>query len=120
MCYCETPDKESSRVDKCYKFDGGILETEQKRYASFCRVRGLGHTTVSELLMTIQERFYLIRFHIFPNKVVHIVAVTPTTERSFSVLLCSTMEQQSIGNGIALINFERAYANTVVSNGSYL
>ena len=29
------------------------------------------------------------------------------------------MEQQSIGNGIALINFERAYANSVVSNGSY-
>ena len=25
------------------------------------------------------------------------------------------MEQQSIGNGIALINFERAYANSVVS-----
>ena len=23
------------------------------------------------------------------------------------------------GNGIALINFERAYANSVVSNGSY-
>ena len=119
MCYCETPDKESSRVDKCYKIDGGILETEQKRYSSFRRVRGLGHTTVSELLMTIQEKVLFDTFPHFPNKVVHIVAVTPTTERSFSVLLCSTMEQQSIGNGIALINFERAYANSVVSNGSY-
>ena len=64
MCYCETPDKESSRVDKCYKIDGGILETEQKRYASFRRVRGLGHTTVSELLMTIQEK---VLFDTFPH-----------------------------------------------------
>ena len=30
-----------------------ILENEQKRYAIFRRVRGLGHTTVSELLMAI-------------------------------------------------------------------
>ena len=86
MCYCETPDKESSSVDKCYKIDGGILETEQKRYASFRRVRGLGHTTVSELLMAIQEKVLFDTFSHFPNKVVHIVALTPTTERSFGAL----------------------------------
>ena len=65
MYYCETPDKESfSRVDKCYKIDGGILETEQKSYASFRRVRGLGHTTVSELLMTVQDK---VLFDTFPH-----------------------------------------------------
>ena len=65
MCYCETPDKESSSVDKCYKIDGGILETEQKRYSSFRRVRGLGHTTVSELLMAIQEKVLFDTFSHF-------------------------------------------------------
>ena len=65
MCYCETPDKESfSRVEKCYKIDGGILETEQERYASFRRVRGLGHTTGSELLMTVQDK---VLFDTFPH-----------------------------------------------------
>ena len=59
------------------------------------------------------------------SKVVHILAVIPATscsaERSFSALrrlktyLCSTMGQQRVSN-IALINIERAYANSVVNN----
>ncbi|CAH3148713.1 unnamed protein product [Pocillopora meandrina] len=117
MCYCETPDKESSSVDKCYKIDGGILETEQKRYASFRRVRGLGHTTVSELLMAIQEKV------LFDTNTYRCIDTHYRTIiwciAEIKSYLCSTMEQQSIGNGIALINFQRAYANSVVSNGSY-
>ena len=51
ICQSETPDKESfSRVAKFYKIDGEILEAEQKMYASFRRVRGLGYMTVSEML----------------------------------------------------------------------
>ena len=47
----ETPDKESfSRIAKFYNIDGEILEAEQKMYASFCRVGGLGFTTVLEML----------------------------------------------------------------------
>ena len=65
--------------------------------------------------------------------VVHILAVIPATscsaERSFSALrrlktyLHNTMGQQSVSNvHIALINIERAYANSVVNNDrdSYL
>ena len=45
-CHSETPGKESfSRVAKFYKIDGAILEAEQKMYASFRRVRGLGYMT---------------------------------------------------------------------------
>ena len=56
ICHSETPDKEIfSRVAKFYKFDGGILEAEQKMYASFHRVRGLGYMTVSEVLETVHE-----------------------------------------------------------------
>ena len=56
ICHSETRDKESfSRVAKFYKFDGEILETEQKMYASFHRVRGLGYMTFSEMLETVHE-----------------------------------------------------------------
>ena len=51
ICNCETPDNESfSRIAKFYNIDGKILEAEQKMYASFLRVRGLGYMTVSEML----------------------------------------------------------------------
>ena len=66
-CYCETPDKEKVR-----------------EFLSCARIRS--HDCFRTAKWQYRKRFYLIRFHIFPNKVVHIVAVTPTTERSFSVL----------------------------------
>ena len=123
ICQSETPDKESfSRVAKFYKIDGEILEAEQKMYASFRRVRGLGYMTVSEMLQTMHENDL---FDMFPefSSVVHIHAVIPATsccaERSFSGLrrlktyLRSTMGQQRVSN-IALINIEREYANSVV------
>ena len=48
--------KESfSRVAKFYKIDGEILEAEQKMYARFRRVRGLGYMTVPEMLETMHE-----------------------------------------------------------------
>ena len=51
ICNCETPDKESfSCIANFYNIDGKILEAEQKMYASFRRVRGLGYMTVSEML----------------------------------------------------------------------
>ena len=64
ICHSETPDKESfSRVAKFYKIDGEILEAEQKMYASFSRLRGLGHLTVPEMLETMHSRMiYLICF----------------------------------------------------------
>jgi len=125
ICHSETPDKESfSRVAKFYKIDGEILEAEQKMYASFRRVRGLGYMTVSEMLETMHENDLVDMFPEFSN-VVHILAVIPATscsaERSFSALrrlktyLRSTMGQQRVSN-IALINIERAYANSVVNN----
>ena len=93
-------------------------------YASFRRMRRLGYMTVSEILETMYENDL---FDIFPefSKVVHILAVIPATscsvERSFSALrrlktyLRNTMGQQRVSN-ITLINIERAYANSVVSN----
>ena len=46
----ETPVKESfSQVAKFCTIDGEILEAEQKMYASFRRVCGLGYMTVSEM-----------------------------------------------------------------------
>ena len=46
ICHSETPGKESfSRVAKFYKIECEILEAEQKTYASFRRVRGLGYMT---------------------------------------------------------------------------
>ena len=80
--------------------------------------------TVSEILETMHDNDL---FDIFPefSKVVHIFAVIPATsclsERSFSALhrlktyLRTTIGQQRVSN-IALINIERAYANSVVSN----
>ena len=125
ICHSETPDKESfSRIAKFYNIDGEILEAEQKMYASFRHVRGLGYMTVSEMLETMRENDL---FDMFPefSSVVHILAVIPATscsaERSFSALrrlktyLRSTMGQQRVSN-IALINIERAYANSVVNN----
>ena len=125
ICHSETPDKESfSRVAKFYEIDGDILEAEQKMYASFRRVRGLGYMTVSEMLETMHENDLFDMLPEFSN-VVHILAVIPATscsaERSFSTFrrlktyLRSTMGQQRVSN-IALINIERAYANSVVNN----
>ena len=68
ICHSETPDKESfSRIAKFYNIDGEILEAEQKMYASFRHVRGLGYMTVSEMLETMRENdlartAYLIGF----------------------------------------------------------
>ena len=125
ICHSETPDKESfSRIAKFYNIDGEILEAEQKMYASFRHVRGLGYTTVSEMLETMRENDLFDRFPEF-SSVAHILEVIPATscsaERSFSALrrlktyLRSTMGQQRVSN-IALINIERAYANSVVNN----
>ena len=113
ICHSETPDKDSfSRVAEFYKIDGEILEAEQKMYASFHRVRGLGYMTVSEILETVYENDLFDMFPEFSN-VAHILAVIPATscsaERSFSALrrlktyLRSTMGQQHVSN-ITLIN----------------
>ena len=112
-------DKESfSRVAKFYKFDGEILEAEQKMYASFRRACGL------LLPETMHENDL---FGMFPefSHMVHILAVIPATscsaEQSFSVLHRlktyprTTMGQKRVCN-IILINIERAYANSVVNN----
>ena len=130
-CHSETPDKESfSHVAKFYKIDSEILEAEQKMYASFHRMRGLGYMTVSEMLETVHENDLFDMFPEFSN-VVHILAVIPATscsaERSFSALrrlntyLRSTMGQRRVSN-IPLIIIETAYVNSVVNNaghGSY-
>ena len=64
ICNSETPDKESfSRIAKFYNINGEILEAEQKMYASFRRVRGLGYMTVSEILETMHKNDL---FDIFP------------------------------------------------------
>ena len=47
--------KSFSRVAKFYKIDGKILEAEQKMYASFRHVRGLGYMTVPKMLETMHE-----------------------------------------------------------------
>ena len=118
ICNSETPDKESfSRIAKFYNIDGEILEAEQKMYASFLRVRGLGYMTVSEIRETMHKND---PFDIFPefSKVVHILAVIPATscsaeqscsaERSFSALrrlktyLRSTMGQQRVATLLLL------------------
>ena len=65
ICHSETPDKESfPRVATFYKIDGEILEAEQKMYASFHRVRGLGYIAVSEMLETVHENDL---FEVFPD-----------------------------------------------------
>ena len=128
ICHSETPDEESfSRVAKFYEIDGDILEAEQKMHASFRSEHGFDSmkvSTVSEILQTMLENDV---FDILPEfcKVVHILAVIPaiscSAERTFSALrrlktyLRSTMGQQRVSN-IALINIERAYANSVLNN----
>ena len=113
ICHSETPDKDSfSRVAEFYKIDGEILEAEQKMFASFHRVRGLGYMTVSEILETVYENDLFDMFPEFSN-VAHILVMIPATscsaERSFSALrrlktyLRSTMGQQRVSN-ITLIN----------------
>ena len=63
----------------------------------------------------------------FPNKVLHILVVISATSFHRTIiqsvalienLPLTTMEQQRVSN-IALINTERAYANSVVNKGSY-
>ena len=64
ICNSETPDKESFyRNAKFYNIDSEILEAEQKMYASFRRVCGLGYMTVSEMLLGQSRRIiYSIYF----------------------------------------------------------
>ena len=110
ICHSETPDKDSfSRVAEFYKIDGEILEAEQKMYASFHRVRGLGYMpgymTVSEILETVYENDL---FDFFPefSTVAHILAVIPaiscSAERSFSALrrLKTYLEGPQYGSSI--------------------
>ena len=99
---------------KFYNIDSEILEEEQKMYASFRRVRGLGYMTVSEMREKMQENDL---FDLFPefSKLVHILAVIPaiscSAERSFSALcrlktnFRSTMGQQRVSN-IALLTLK--------------
>ena len=90
-------------------------------YASFRRAHGLGCMPVSEMLETMHENGLFDMFPEFSN-VVHILAVIPATscsaERSFSALrrLKLTSMGQKLVSNIALINIERAYANSVVNN----
>ena len=62
ICHSEPPDRENfPRVAKFYKIDGEILKAEQKMYARFRRVRGLGYMTVPEMLETKHENdLYMI------------------------------------------------------------
>ena len=65
------------------------LQPEQKMYASFRRVRGLGYMTVPEMLKTMHENDLFDMFPVLPNAV-HILRLMPATfccaERSFSAL----------------------------------
>ena len=108
ICHSETPDtKESfSRVAKFYKIDGEILEDEQKMYASFRRVRGLGYMTFPEMLETMHENDLFDMLAVFPNAV-HILGVIPVTlcsaERSFSVLhRLKTYLRSTMGNNVSV------------------
>ena len=94
-------------------------------YASYRRVRGLGCMTVSEMLKTMHENDLFDMFPEFSN-VLHITS-SDTCYIVFcrTIIQCvaqienfglrSTMGQQRVSN-IALINIERAYANSVVKN----
>ena len=79
--------KASTALLSFNKIEGEILEAEQKMYASFRRMRGLGHMTVSEMLSVMHKNDLL---DTFPkcSKVAHIAAVIPatscSTKRSFS------------------------------------
>ena len=83
MCHSETPDKESF---SCF---AKFCKIKEKMYASFHRVRGLGYTTVSEMLETLQVNDLFGMFPEYSN-LVHILAAIPVTscyaERSYSEL----------------------------------
>ena len=126
ICHSETLDKESfSRVAKFYKLDSEILEAEEKMYASFRRARGLGYMSVPEMLETIHENDLFDRFPSFSN-VVHILGVIPATLYVFCRTIIQCVAQienlpphhhgQHCVSNIAVINIERAYANSVVNN----
>ena len=55
------------------------MEAEQKMYANFRRLRGLGYMTVSEMLETMQTMHKNDLFDTFPefSEVAHILAVIP-------------------------------------------
>ena len=101
ICHSETLDKESfSRVAKFYKIDGEILEAEEKMYASFRRVGGLGCMTVAEMLETMHENDLFDMFPLYSN-------VKPATlcsaERSFSALRrLKTYLRSTMGNNVSV------------------
>ena len=89
-----------------YKIDGEILEAEQKMYAIFRRVRGLGYMTVPEMLETMNENDLSDMFPVL-YKVVHILGVIPATlysaERSFSASRrLKTHLHSTIGNNVSV------------------
>ena len=97
----ETLDKESfSRVAKFYKIDGEILEAEEKMYASFRRLRGLGYMTVPEMLETMHENDLFDRFPLYSNV---IPATLCSAERSFSALRrLKTYLRSTMGNNVSV------------------
>ena len=103
----ETPDNEIfSRVAKFYKIDGEILQAEQKMYASFRRVRGLGYMTVPEMLGTMHENDLFDMFPVLSNAV-HNLRVMPDTfcsaERSFTALRrLKTYLRSTMGNNVSV------------------
>ena len=101
ICHSETLDKESfSRVAKFYKIDGEILEAEEKMYASFRCVRGLGYMTVPEMLETMHENDLFDRFPLFSNV---IPATLCSAERSFSALRrLKTYLRSTMGNNMSV------------------
>ena len=129
ICHSETSDKESfSRFAKFYKIDGEVLEAEQKMYASFRCVRGLGHMTVSEMQRAIQEKVLFDTFPEFSGE-----NGTYSCSETCYIVFCgtiiqcltqiktyfrSTMEQQRVSN-IALTNIKRTYADSAVNNDIY-
>ena len=66
---------------------GQILETEQKMYASYRRVRGLGCMTVLEMLKTMHENDLFDMFPEFSN-VLHI-----TSSDTCYIVFCRTIIQ---------------------------
>ena len=101
ICHSETLDKESfSRVAKFYKIDGEILEAEEKMYASFRRLRGLGYMTVPEMLETMHENDLFDRFPLYSNV---IPATLCSAERSFSALRrLKTYLRSTMGNNVSV------------------
>ena len=79
ICHSKTTDKESlssPALLNFFKIDGEIFEAEQKMYASFRRVRGLGYLTVPEMLETMHENDLFDMSPVFSNAV-HILGVIP-------------------------------------------